>query len=210
MTANRLLALSILLGMLMMALGGLHDVRAAEDADLFQWPATAETGWQAHALLKVGGEEISLEVYHDDGRERQETTLDGTLQVVILRPGLGRAYILLPEQDQVFEMPIAEAGVLPFSVGFGDVQAEFLGKKMLGGEKTHHFRVVGPDRLGQHFDGEVWLTPDGIPLRMQGEVTADGDIVDFTLQLSLLSRGEQPDYLFVLPVETPSALPDNG
>jgi hypothetical protein len=181
---------------------------AEETAPAF--PSRAETGWQAHALLYVGGEEISLEIYRDDGRERQETTLDGLLQVMIVRPSLNRVYIIVPEQEEVFDLPIDDAGLLPFSVGFGEVGAEFLGEDKMGEEITLHFRVSGPDKLGQHFEGEVWVTPDGIPLRMAGEVTASGDAVDFTIQLSLVSRGAQPDYLFAPPVEIPTRLPDDG
>ncbi|MDX1709606.1 MAG: hypothetical protein R3316_00540 [Rhodovibrionaceae bacterium] len=210
MAVARSLVLLCLLGLWATSLAGPQHASAAQDGDAPQWPGIADTGWQAHAVLKVGGEEISLEIYHDDGRERQETTLDGTLQVVILRPELGRAFVVLPEQDDVIEISLDDAGVLPFSVGFDDVRTDFLGEEMLGGEKTWHYRVVGPDRLGQHFEGEVWVTPDGIPLRMEGEVTAGGDLVDFSMQLSLLSRGDQPEYLFVPPVESPSALSGGG
>jgi hypothetical protein len=176
--------------------------------EVLSWQA--DPGWQAHALLTVGGEEITLEIYRDGRRERQETTLDGILQVVIVRPELGRAFIIVPERDDVLAIAIEDAGLLPFSVGFGDAETELIGEETLGGETTLHYRVTGPDALGQYFDGDVWVTPDGIPLRMAGELDAGGDVVDFSVQLSLVSRGKQPDYLFAPPVETPSPLSEDG
>ncbi len=96
-------------------------------------------------------------------------------------------------------MPISDIGALPVSVGLADYTALLEGRETMGNEKVGRYTVIGEDRVGQSVDATIWMTPDGIPVRAEGEVSATGDTVDFTFQLDLIRRGDQPDHLFEPP-----------
>jgi hypothetical protein len=162
-----------------------------------------ETGYSATRIVQASGMAFSGKVHAQNGKERWETVNQGVRSVSILLPEEGRFLLYMPDMNMAMEMN-AESAAQQY--GFeplrDEVEAVEEGSDMIEGENTTRYRVTVPD--GDVSEMRVWLTADGIPLKMTGS-SPEGD---FTMLLKDLKRGDQDAALFRLPAGvTPMKMP---
>jgi hypothetical protein len=149
----------------------------------------------ADAVVEIGGERVVHKVYHAAGLERQEMLVDGLPQVTILRPDLDRAFVIQPGLEDYLELPLDEAALVPGLHDLQGYEVESLGAAREGGEPAGRYRLT---RRGdeQALDLEVWLTEDGIIMRIEGEMAFEGTPEHVLLIRRSVQRGEQDPALF--------------
>jgi len=210
---RRVIALTLLLTTSTAALQG-----AAQGADgaTEQLPEP-RASYTADTVVEIAGDRVVHKVYHAGGMERQELNLDGLYQITILRPDLGRAFVIQPGLDDYIELPIDEAYLLPLPSALHDFQVESLGKAREGGEDTVKYRLSSPEEeqaadqgpaqgggaegevegeSKQELDVLVWSTADGIIMRVEGEIDFEGTPEGILLLRRNVKRGELDPTLF--------------
>ncbi|NIA68753.1 hypothetical protein HBA54_09135 [Pelagibius litoralis] len=134
--------------------------------------------YSADTLVRYAGETLEMKTLNRGPWERQEFILDEQTQVTILRPDRNRAYVMFVESRQLFELPYAEAALLPSIGVLRSRETTKLSDTTLAGEAVGHFQVF------QEFEGDgaeeepavldLWVTPDGIVMKAEGEILVDG------------------------------------
>lgn len=157
------------------------------------WP-TPEAAYEATRVMDAGGMQMSGRLFHDRGKERWEVAMQGMTQVMILRPDLGKMFMLMPAMNMAMEMPFASGANIPSPERYAGNEPELVGQEVIAGEETTKYKFEGDDGTGP-YRVFYWLTDDGITLRTEGS-SAQGS---FAMYLDGLDRGDQPADLFELP-----------
>ena len=153
-----------------------------------------DAAYSATRTIRGGGQQISGPVYHDHGKDRFEVTAEGQRQVMIRRPDTQRLYMIMPAMGMGMEMNLGSPQAMPSADDYSDLKPKKIGEETLDGEAVTKFRVQDK-AAGQDYTVFIWVTDDGIPLRMEGS-SAEGS---FEMVLSGLQRGPQPAELFEVP-----------
>ena len=165
-----------LMALILMAPAG----AVAEDPNLLPAPTASYT---ADTVVTYGGDSLEMKTWHRGAWERQEFAVDDLTQITILRPDRNRAYVTLQQSRQLFEMPHAEAALLPTIGTLRTFETRRLGDTELDGEPVGHFQVVqaepGEGDAAETQGGapvmlDLWITSDGIVMRAEGEILVDG------------------------------------
>jgi hypothetical protein len=168
---------------------------SAADARMLGDPGVA---FSADRSVTVGDRTFAGKLYAVPGRQRHELTVDGIPQVIILHAGQARGWLLVPGINSYVEF------------GFAPVEAELsdesllsarLGEETIDGRRTTKYRVEHVTRNGALVDGYVWLTREGIPMRLDGMYTPahGGKATPVRMELSNLRLGPQETTLFSVP-----------
>src|SRR6185437_15447616 len=82
-----------------------------------------------------------------------------------------------------------------------DLLSTKLGEEVIDGQRTTKYRVEHTARDGTEVDGYVWLTREGIPMRLDGMYTPaqGGKPTPFHMELSNVRVGPQDPALFDVP-----------
>lgn len=166
-----------------------------------------ETGYSATRIVNASGIQMSGTVHAQDGNERWETVTEGMRSISILLPKEGRFLIYMPDMNMAMEMNAdGAAQQYGFEPLRDEVDAVEEGSEVIEGETVTRYRVSVPD--GDVSEMRVWMTADGIPIKMAGS-SPEGD---FTMLLKDLKRGNQDASLFrlpagVMPMQIPMGMP---
>ncbi|WP_422365934.1 hypothetical protein [Pelagibius sp.] len=137
-----------------------------------------EASYSADTLVRYAGETLEMKTLNRGSWERQEFVLDDQTQVAILRPDRNRAYVMFVESRQLFELPYAEAALLPAFAVLRGLETEKLSDLTIEGEAVGHFQVTRmPEEEAAEEDPvvlDLWITPDGIIMKAEGEILVDG------------------------------------
>ncbi len=166
-----------------------------------------ETGYSATRIVTAGDQEISGKIFSQDQMERWEMTMQGMRQISILRFDEGTGYIYMPDMNMAMKMNIAEAASYGSGTLHSSVEAKEAGTEIIEGEETTRY-LVPPSEENGHTETMVWITGDGIPMKIEGSSTEGR----FSMTLKDLERGEQDPSLFrlpagVAPMEMPAGMP---
>ncbi|MEO3430453.1 DUF4412 domain-containing protein [Pelagibius sp. CAU 1746] len=153
-----------------------------------------DAAYSAMRTMRAAGQEVSGPLHHDNGKERFELTVDGQRQVMIRRPDVRRLYMIMPDMGMGMEMSLDAPQAMPSADDYAELKPEKLGEETLNGEAVTKYRIEG-NSGGQEGTVLIWVTDDGIPLRMEGR-TPEGS---FEMVMSDLRRGPQPAGLFEPP-----------
>lgn len=168
---------------------------AATGADL----PVPNAAYSADSVIRVGGVELDGRVYHDRGVERREITIQGMEQIVIRRADLNQVYVVMPAMGVGMEMDLDSTPYPSPDELLEGIDAEPMGRETVAGLEATKYRMTGADPSGGQFDGFVWVTEDGITLRLQGTVTAGGRTEEVLMVLDNVEVGPQDPALFERP-----------
>ena len=186
---------------------------AAARADPTETLPLPRASFTADSVVEIGGDRLVLKVFHDRGRERQEMLIDGLYQVTILRPDRDTAFVLQGGVDELIELPLAEVALTPLMGQDADYDIAVEGREREGGEETTKFDFSGADRGGRRFNVALWVTDDGIIMRMEGEIEFEGTMEGVLMLRRSVERGKLDAGLFeptrLDPASDPTA-PETG
>jgi len=156
----------------------------------------AATGFSAERTLVVDGHTYRGKVWAMPGKERHEQDIAGMRPVFLLRGDSGLGEIVLQNLKTIvqFEIP-AELRLLNVAA----LKQHAIGNETINGVATTKYAIDKSIPEG-HAAGTLWLSGDGIPMRLAGTFTnAKGKESTLRWELSGVKTGPQPAALFEPP-----------
>ena len=154
------------------------------------------TPFRAEARMSAEGEQVNSVIYFDDGRLREELSMEGQGVVMLYRQGGGKAQMLMPM-----------GMYMEFDLGTGQneqmdeyrlVERTKIGRETVNGFDTTRYRVIyeGPDG---RYEGDSWFTDDNIGVRCDMTATEGGESTRVLFEITKLELGDQAESLFEIP-----------
>lgn len=155
--------------------------------------------FSASQNLTVDGAALSARIFHAGGLERRESKVDGLNNLLILRPDRREAIVVQPESAVGMKLSLNDPEVGVVATNLSRLTGTVAGREIVAGEPTVKYRVqdVSPD--GDSFDGHIWVTGDGIYIRVEGKVGEGERPAQVGMILSDIRRGAQDPSLFEPP-----------
>ncbi|MGI9264565.1 MAG: DUF4412 domain-containing protein [Gammaproteobacteria bacterium] len=153
-------------------------------------------------MIETSEGDFQQTVYWTPDKVRTETELPGMSMTNIVREDLGVMWISNPMMGGCLEQAIEGAEELAQMGGSmispENVDYEEIGSEEIDGYQTTKYKVTDTEGSTTH-EAVFWVTEDNILVRMEiepDEAVSDGS---FTMRLSSLEVGPQPDELFESP-----------
>ena len=156
----------------------------------------ARIGFTAERTLVIDGKSYTGKIWTMPGKERHEQAIQGFQPVFLLRADNPIGEIVVPQLHTVvqFAMP-PELRLL----GAPDLKKNPLGEEPVNGIGTTKYAIDQTVPEG-HAAGALWLSRDGIPMRLAGRFTArNGKVSTVRWELRHVKIGPQPAPLFEAP-----------
>jgi hypothetical protein len=158
----------------------------------------ASVPFSADRSLTVGDRTFKGKLYSRPGDQRHEQAFEGIDQVIILHGEGAKGWLVLPKLNSYVEF-----GFAPAAADLGDTSllSTKLGEETIEGLKTTKYRIEHTARDGTLIDGYLWLTKDGIAMRLDGMYTPanGGKPLAVRMALSHVQQGPQKAEIFALP-----------
>ncbi|MBI5562047.1 MAG: DUF4412 domain-containing protein [Deltaproteobacteria bacterium] len=135
-------------------------------------PARAErlkdvaTDYSADGVMDSGGMQMASRIYHSMNKERMEQDMEGVRQTIILRTDKKIAWVLMPEMRMYMEMNYGSLSGKTYNPEDMDYTLVEEGKETVNGIQTTRYKMTARDKNGKKFDGSLWLTPEGIMVKI--------------------------------------------
>jgi hypothetical protein len=180
--------------MLAAVLAVMSPAASAGELPLVQAPFSADNSFAA------GGMTIDGKIWQQDGKRRQEMSVQGQNQIMIIRPDLGVMYMIMPGTNMAMEMALSpEMAGADYEQILG-LDPKAVGEETVSGLQTTKYRIESDaDDVAGQMTGHSWITEDGIVVKMEGEVMVDGKVQGISFLLQNVQRGPQDPALFELP-----------
>lgn len=153
--------------------------------------------YSATRIIESGKDRIEQRYFQQGAMtNRMETELQGQQSIMIMRGDRNVMWTIMPAQRMYMEFSLdsaqAQAMEIPDAEGW---RLESVGRETVNGIPATKYRAIAPEQDGKAMRGYMWITADGIPVRMD---LADGkDRV--LMELRDLAVGPQPAALFEPP-----------
>jgi len=135
-------------------------------------------------------------VYFTKDKERMETNAQGMQSVMILRRDQQLGWMLMPAQRMYQKLDLARAQEQSGSQNADSVTIEQLGAETIEGHDATKYKMLMKDGSGGGF---IWITQEGIPVKMDFLGKNGRDKARMTVTLTNLTIGAQDPALFELP-----------
>jgi hypothetical protein len=154
--------------------------------------------FSADRTLTVGDRSFTGKLYATPGSQRHEQQIAGIDQVIILHGKDARGWLLLPKLNSYVEFWFTPAAT---ELNSDDLLSAKLGEETVNGLRTTKYRIEHQARDGTLADGYIWLTREGIPMRLDGMYRRanGGTPTPIHLELSNVHQGPQNAGLFAIP-----------
>jgi hypothetical protein len=156
----------------------------------------ARIGFTADRTLVVDGRVYQGKIWTMPGKERHEQAIQAFRPVFLLRGDNPLGEVVLPQLHTIvqFAMP-PELRLL----GHPDLTKNPLGPETVNGIATTKYKIDQTVAEG-HAAGTLWLSRDGIPMKLTGSFTAsNGRVSTVRWELRHVKIGPQPAALFEAP-----------
>lgn len=156
----------------------------------------AKTGFAADRILVIDGKTYAGKIWTMPGKERHEQTIQAFRPVFLLRRDSPLGEVVLPQLKTIvqFTMP-AELRLL----GRPELKKRPVGQERVNGIATTKYAIDETVPEGRA-KGTLWLSPEGIPMKLAGGFTsAKGKVSTILWELSHVKIGPQPAALFEPP-----------
>ena len=156
----------------------------------------AQIGFSADRSLVIDGRAYQGKIWAMPGKERHEQAIQGFRPIFLLRSASPLGEIVLSQLKTIIQFKLPpEARILVTS----DLKKRPVGQENVNGIATTKYAVDESLPEG-HATGSLWLSRDGIPMRLDGSFTAsNGKISTVRWELSHVRTGPQPAGLFEAP-----------
>jgi len=151
-------------------------------------------------------EAIKGKVIRAREKERREMTVEGDLEILIVRLDRKVVWSISPEEKLYVESSLDEAlGRAPGPGGKvhePEVSLQTIGTEAIDGVQATKRKIVGKDVDGSPIDGILWVSEQGIVLRVDSNVVdEDGKHHTVRMELHNLRIGPQDPKLFEIPAD---------
>jgi len=156
----------------------------------------AQIGFTADRTLVIDGRSYQGKIWTMPGKERHEQAIQAFRPIFLLRAGNALGEVVLPQLKTIvqFAMP-PELRLLSDPA----LKKHPVGQESVNGIATTKYAIDETVPEG-HATGALWLSRDGIPMRLAGSFTRpNGKIATVRWELNHVKIGPQPAALFEAP-----------
>lgn len=162
--------------------------------------------YSADRTIETEAGTMTGRVYATRGMERNETTMSGMTTVMILRHDKQLGYMLMPAQHMYQQLDFAQAQKQSGAQAANQVDITEVGSETIEGQSTTKYKMLMKDGSGGGF---MWITHDGIAIKMDLLSKNGREKTRMTLTLTNLKIGAQDPQLFEVPADY-TAMPKLG
>jgi hypothetical protein len=162
--------------------------------------------YSADRVVETEAGTFAGKVYSAQGKERSETDMGGMQSVMILRRDKELGWMLMPAHKMYQQLDLAQARQQNGAAPDDQVEISEVGSESVEGFDSTKYKMLMKDGSAGGF---VWITKDGIPVKMDMLSKEDGKKSRITVTLKNLNIGSQDPQLFELPAGY-SAMPGMG
>jgi hypothetical protein len=167
----------------------------------------AAVAYSAECTLTVDGKNYAGMVFHTPGHQRHEQAVQGIPEILLLDGTAKQGVLIVPGLKSyiAFAFPKVMA-----ELDDPSLRREPVGQETVGGVRTTKYRVDHTTADGARAQGFVWVSGQGVLMRLDGTVTRPGGSRPTAILMTLtnLAVGPQDPGLFELPrgfVKLPAA-----
>ena len=152
--------------------------------------------YSADRIVETEAGTFDGKVYFTKDKERMETNAKGMQSVMILRRDQQIGWMLMPAQRMYQKLDLQRAQQQSGSQGADAVTIEQIGADTIEGHDATKYKMLMKDGSGGGF---IWITQDGVPVKMDFLGKSGRDKTRMTVTLTNLTIGAQDPALFELP-----------
>ena len=152
--------------------------------------------YSADRIMETEAGTFDGKVYFTQDKERLEMNARGMQSVMILRRDQQLGWMLMPAQRMYQKLDLARAQQQSGSQSADTVTIEQVGAETIEGYDATKYKMLMKDGSGGGF---IWITQDGIPVKMDFLGKNGRDKTRMTVTLTNLTIGEQDPALFERP-----------
>lgn len=173
-------------------------VAAAPAASRPRMLGDATIAYSAERTVTVNGQSYRGMVFHVPGRDRHEQEIHGLAEVILLDAAEKRGYLILPALKTYVAFAFPE---LMAALGDPALRRSPIGHETVNGIRTTKYRIDYVAADGARARGFVWLSAQGVLMRIDGTVARPGRTRPMAIRMELenLAIGPQDPALFRLP-----------
>src|SRR5262245_28445274 len=162
--------------------------------------------YSADRTIETDKGNFTGKIYAARDKQRSEMNFGGMQSVTIIRQDKQVGYMLMPAQQMYRELDVAtakqQAGGQPSDL----VDITEVGKETIEGQATTKYKMIMKDGSAGGF---MWITKDGIPVKLDAISKENGKRTRFTMTLSNLRVGNLDPSVFEVPAGY-TAMPSFG
>lgn len=159
-----------------------------------------QTPFSAYMTFR-SGKNLVMEgpLWYAKGRERRQMSMQGRKMTFISRSDKNAVYIIEPTQKMAMQMKM-QPGMRYYDNGMmARLNPKRVGKERVAGEDTVKYRVNSAKGTKDGFDGHIWVTGDGIVMKLEGKSLTQGQATPMSMRLKDVKRGPVAPNLFEIP-----------
>ena len=156
----------------------------------------AQIGFTADRTLVIDGRSYQGKIWAMPGKERHEQAIQAFRPIFLLQRDSPLGEIVLPQLKTIVQFMLPpELRILAAS----DLKKRPVGQETVNGVATTKYAIDDSVPEG-HATGTLWLSRDGIPMRLDGSFAKqNGKVSAVRWELSHVRIGPQPATLFEAP-----------
>ncbi len=156
----------------------------------------AQIGFAADRTLVIDGRTYQGKIWAMPGKERHEQAIQAFRPIFLLRTDSPLGQIVLPQLKTIVQFALPpELRILVTS----ELKKRAVGQENINGIATTKYAIDDNVPEG-HATGTLWLSRDGIPMRLDGSLAKqNGKVSTVRWELSHVRIGPQPASLFEAP-----------
>lgn len=162
--------------------------------------------YSADRVIETSAGTFNGKVFSAKDKERSETTMGGMQSVMILRRDKQVGWMLMPMQKMYMTMDFAKAQQQSGAAPNDQIDITEVGSETIEGHASKKYKMLMKDGSGGGF---IWVTDQGIPVKMDFLSKSGGEKTRMTVTLKNLKIGSQDAEQFELPSGY-TAMPNMG
>src|SRR5579864_7470149 len=158
----------------------------------------AAISYSAERTVVVNGHSYTGMVFHTPGHDRHEQEIQGIPEVILLDAAAKQGILLLPGLNSYLPFAFPRLVVELDDRTWRRVPR---GEEVVNGVRTTKYRVDHTAGDGSHAQGWLWLSAQGVLMRLDGVVTRAGASAGTSIRMELagLRLARQDPQLFQIP-----------
>jgi hypothetical protein len=158
----------------------------------------ASVAYRAERTVTVNGKSYAGTVFHTPGHDRHEQKIGGLAEVIILDAAAKQGFLVLPELRSYVDFAFP---ALMAALDDPALRRNPVGHETVAGVETTKYKVDYTAADGSEADGHVWVSAEGVLMRLDGTVSRKNSSKPTAIHMELaqLALGPQDPALFAVP-----------
>jgi hypothetical protein len=155
--------------------------------------------YSADSTMESQGMTMTSKVFQAENKYRMEMKVQGANNIVINRMDKKLSWILMPDQKMYMENSLEEGKKKSNDINDCKIDQQPLGSETVNGMKTTKNKLAMSCPDGLKYNGTMWVTKDGIMVKMDSVAKTDKGDIPFKMELKNINIAKQDPSLFEIP-----------